>query len=85
MDKTPLHWNLIENKLTRIFIFKNFVECVHFITGITPLAESMEHHPDIEIYAYKHVKVTLSTYDANHNVTEKDYQLAEQINTIFGS
>lgn len=83
MNEMPLHWNYSNNKLIRVFIFKNFVECVHFITEIMPLAEAAEHHPDVEIFGYKHVKVTLTTQDAKLSVTEKDIQLAKQINNLF--
>jgi|GEM_PF-2298125 len=82
-DHTPLRWQYIENELQRTFIFRNFVECVRFITDITPLAEKLQHHPDISVFSYKHVKITLSTHDAGKTVTQKDILLAEMINELF--
>lgn len=47
---------------------------------IVPIAEKMNHHPDIEIN-YNKVKVTLSTHDEG-GVTEKDFDLARKIESI---
>ena len=82
-DQTPLHWQFIDNALVRVFIFPDFVECVRFITDITPLAEELQHHPDISIFGYNHVKITLITHDAGKIVTQKDILLAEMMNDLF--
>ncbi len=79
----PLHWQDIDNTLVRVFIFSNFVQCVDFITKITVVAEQMHHHPDIEIFQYKHVRISLSTKDAGNTITEKDIQLAMAIDNLF--
>lgn len=83
MRQIPLHWNFQNNQLVRVFIFRNFIECVHFITKISSLAESAEHHPEIQIFKYKHVKVVLTTHDAENTVTEKDILLAEMIDEEY--
>lgn len=82
-DQLPLHWQLSDNSLVRVFVFASFVDCVRFITEITPLAEAMQHHPDISVFKYKHVKITLTTHDAGTTVTSKDIMLAEKINDLY--
>lgn len=77
---TPEQWKETDNKLVREFTFANFVEAVAFVNNIVPLAERAQHHPDIDIYGYKHVRVKLTTHDAGHTVTEKDTALAAAIN-----
>ena len=77
-----MSWKIEKEKLTKEFIFRNFVEAVAFVQKIVPLAEVMNHHPDIFIYAYKKVKVTLFTH-SEKNITEKDYLLAKKIDTLI--
>jgi 4a-hydroxytetrahydrobiopterin dehydratase len=51
------------------------VEAVEFINQIVPIAEEADHHPDIEIFSYKKVKIKLIPHDAGE-ITEKDVNLA---------
>ncbi len=74
-------WETENNKLVKTFTFSNFVEAVDFVNKIVPLAEDMQHHPDIEIFDYKKVRIKLSTHDAG-KVTEKDELLAKKIDEI---
>lgn len=77
-----MSWKIEENKLTKEFTFHNFVEAVAFVQKIVPLAEAMNHHPDILIYAYKKVKITLFTHSEN-KVTDKDHTLAKKIDALI--
>jgi len=79
----PSNWIEKENSLVRIFIFKDFSSCVLFVQEIAKLAESIQHHPDISIFSYKHVKVVLSTHDEGNTITDQDVTMANQINDIF--
>lgn len=74
-------WEQAENKLEKIFFFNNFREAIQFINQVGEFAEQMNHHPDILLFAYKKVKITLTTHSEG-KVTEKDYQLAKQIDSI---
>ena len=47
-----------------------------------PLAEEMNHHPDVLIHGYKLVKVMLFTHSLN-SITDKDYELAKKIDEIW--
>ncbi|HBH06358.1 MAG TPA: 4a-hydroxytetrahydrobiopterin dehydratase [Flavobacteriales bacterium] len=76
------NWNENPEALVREFTFENFVEAVGFVNKIVPLAEGMNHHPDIEIYSYRKVRVRLFTHDKNQ-ITEKDFLLAESINQLI--
>lgn len=69
------------NKLEKIFEFQNFTEAVEFVNKIARVAETIDHHPDIKIYSYKYVSITIYTHSEN-SLTDKDYQLAELINNI---
>jgi 4a-hydroxytetrahydrobiopterin dehydratase len=82
MENYPQHWQKIDNKLVRVFIFNNYIECIDFVLKITPLAEAACHHPDIEIFQYRHVKISLNTHDAGGIITQKDIDLALEINNL---
>lgn len=74
-------WEQAENKLEREFYFNNFKEALQFVNQVGSLAEQLNHHPDILLYAYKKVKITLTTHSEG-KVTAKDYELAKQIDQI---
>jgi 4a-hydroxytetrahydrobiopterin dehydratase len=70
-----------KNVLTKEFTFDNFIHALDFVNKIKPLAEEMNHHPDILIHSYKKVKIMLFTHSEN-KITEKDHELAEKIDSI---
>jgi 4a-hydroxytetrahydrobiopterin dehydratase len=80
--KYPSNWKENNNKLEKVFQFKNFVQAINFVNKIAPIAEENQHHPDIEIFEYNKVKVMLTTHDKGNEITKKDIQLAEKIDTI---
>jgi 4a-hydroxytetrahydrobiopterin dehydratase len=61
--------------------FNSFGEVVAFINKILPLAEGLNHHPDLLIHSYNKLKITLFTHSEGE-VTNKDYKLAELIDSI---
>jgi len=79
--KTPENWIIENNQLTRTFELNNFVEAVEFVNKIVPIAESADHHPDIEIFGYKKVKIKLMSHDVGE-ITDKDVNLAEKISSL---
>lgn len=77
------NWINEEGMLVKTFTFDNFVKAVDFVNKIVPLAEKVNHHPDIEIFSYKNVKVKLTTHDEGNKVTKKDIKLAEEIDKVY--
>jgi 4a-hydroxytetrahydrobiopterin dehydratase len=77
-----MSWKSEDNRLTKEFQFKNFVGAVRFINDILPLAEEMNHHPDILIHSYKKVKVMLFTH-SEQSITDKDHAMAEKIDSLL--
>jgi 4a-hydroxytetrahydrobiopterin dehydratase len=73
-------WVFQENKLSKEFEFADFTEAVAFVQKIVPVANQMNHHPDLDI-RYSKVLVTLTTHDEG-GVTEKDFDLAEKIEEL---
>lgn len=65
------------------FEFDSFPAAMRFVQEVGVLAEECHHHPDIEV-KYTSVTLRLTTHDANNTVTEKDKNLALEIERLFG-
>lgn len=77
----PTNWKVKEGKWVREYTFETFREAIAFIDSVAAVAERLSHHPEIW-NSYTSVRLTLFTHDANV-VTEKDKELAEEVNKIF--
>ena len=71
-------WENKNNKLTKKFKFKDFIEAFAFMTKVAFAAEKMDHHPSWT-NEYNQVEIWLSTHDAGNIITDKDEKLAEII------
>ena len=74
-------WKSQDGFLIKNFKFEDFDKAFAFADKIRELANELEHHPDLEI-GWGKVVVKTTTHDAGGKVTEKDYQLAEKIDSI---
>jgi 4a-hydroxytetrahydrobiopterin dehydratase len=79
-----MDWKTENKKLEKEFELENFKDAVSFVNQIMPLAEALDHHPDVLIHSYKKVKVMLFTHSEG-KITDKDYALAQQIDAAFAS
>ncbi len=78
-----MSWSITNNKLEKEFVMNSFSEIIEKLNAVNSIADSLNHHPDFLVYDYKKIKFSLSTHDDGNKVTEKDYALAERIDTIF--
>lgn len=74
-------WSLEEGKLVREYAFKNFAEALAFVNRVGELAESEGHHPDLNLYNWNKVKITLYTHAIN-GLHLNDFVLASKINLL---
>jgi 4a-hydroxytetrahydrobiopterin dehydratase len=74
-------WEEKNNRLTKTFQFKDFVEAFGFMTKVAIVAEKMDHHP-LWTNVYNRVSFELSTHDAGDVVTELDHKLAKEIDKL---
>ncbi len=75
-------WQETENKLYRKFLFRNFSEAFAFMTRVAIEAEKMNHHP-LWTNVWNTVEIWLSTHDAGDIITDKDWELAERIDSVW--
>ena len=71
-------WERDGETIAREFERADFADAIAFVQRVAELAEAANHHPDILVHDYKHVRVTLSTHSVG-GLTERDFQLAGQI------
>ena len=74
-------WKEKDNKLTRTFEFKDFIEAFGFMTRVAFEAEKMQHHPNWS-NVYNKVTIELTTHDEGNTITEKDRKLAKAIDDL---
>ena len=73
-------WERDGDAIKREFKLEDFVGSVDFVNRVTPLAEEMNHHPDLEI-SWNKVTVSLSTHSEG-GLTENDFELASKIDSV---
>ncbi|MDT7891179.1 MAG: 4a-hydroxytetrahydrobiopterin dehydratase [Thermoproteota archaeon] len=78
------NWRKEGDYLIRSLQFNDFVSAVNFINKIVPIAEELEHHPDIELKDYNKLTIKLTTHDEG-GITELDFILAKKIEDIVSS
>jgi len=83
IEKKLLHfpdWDYFDNALHAEFEFENFKDCFSAMSRIAFECEALNHHPNWS-NVYNLLTISLSTHDAG-GVTNKDFKLAEAIETI---
>lgn len=73
-------WKLEGNTIARTFQFENFLLAIDFVNKVANEAESMNHHPDIDI-RWNKVKLELATHSAG-GLTDIDFTLARKIDRL---
>jgi 4a-hydroxytetrahydrobiopterin dehydratase len=76
----PEGWREDDKALVREFEFDSFPAAIAFVDRLAELAESKDHHPDIDI-RYRRVTVRWSTHSAG-GVTDRDRELAAATITL---
>lgn len=76
LTKLPF-WQRDGDSITRTAELADFARAMEAVNRVAELAESVNHHPDIDI-RWRKVTFRLSTHSAG-GLTAKDVSLAEQI------
>jgi 4a-hydroxytetrahydrobiopterin dehydratase len=74
-------WHRTDDALERDFDFPDFAAALWFVNRVGEIAEERNHHPDILIHGWNHVRLTLSTHSAG-GLTEADHGLADAIDAL---
>ena len=76
-----MEWKEENDALCKVFKFKNFSEAFAFMSRVALLAEKYDHHPWWS-NVYNMVEIRLNTHDARNKITEKDRNLASEIDKL---
>ena len=82
---TP-EWSLSEDAtvILRKLNCGTFVKAVDLMNAVAELAESEQHHPDLHLTGYRHLKIVLTTH-AIGGLSENDFILAAKIDQLIES
>ncbi|MFA5877505.1 MAG: 4a-hydroxytetrahydrobiopterin dehydratase [Candidatus Paceibacterota bacterium] len=67
--------------ILREFVFKDFKEALAFVNKVGAIAEEEGHHPDIKLFEYKNVSISLWTH-AIGGLSENDFIVAAKIDLL---
>lgn len=73
-------WQLLDGKLSREYVFVDFVEAIGFMMRVAIWAEKLNHHPEWS-NVYKVVRVDLQTHDVD-GISPYDFELAAKMNEL---
>lgn len=74
-------WTASPECLRRTVEFPSFLTAVDFVGALAPVAERLDHHPDLRL-SWRTVELTLSTHSAG-GATEADLTLARELDPII--
>jgi 4a-hydroxytetrahydrobiopterin dehydratase len=84
MAATP-DWKLADDgkSISRKVNCKHFLEAMKLLNEIADVAESEQHHPDLHLTGYRHLRIDLMTH-AIGGLSENDFIVAAKIDQILG-
>jgi len=75
-------WTLGDDgQLHREYTFKNFKEAMMFANAVALHAETSDHHPDLLVYGYKRLRISVMSHDVQ-GITERDFRLLRAIDAL---
>ena len=73
-------WERDGDAIRKTFEGEDFMSSVNLVNKLAPVAEEMNHHPDLEI-SWNKVTVILSTHSEG-GLTDNDFELAGSIDGL---
>lgn len=74
-------WRREGDEIVRDWQFENFAQAVEFVNRVADAAEEANHHPDILLYGWNKVKLSLTNHSAG-GLTEADFTMAKKIDVL---
>lgn len=74
-------WAFADDTIHKTYRFASFTEAIGFIAEMAFSCEKANHHPDLS-NVYSTVTIRLSTHDVGNKVTQKDVDLALEIEKL---
>jgi 4a-hydroxytetrahydrobiopterin dehydratase len=74
-------WELKGNQIQKSYKFKDFNENMGFVNRVALVAEAEGHHPDLNIFGWNKLTITLWTH-AIGGLSENDFIVAAKIDAL---
>jgi 4a-hydroxytetrahydrobiopterin dehydratase len=82
LAKSVTGWSVEDGKLAREIQVKNFQAALALVNALGKIAEEENHHPDLLIHGWNHVRIELYTHTA-HGLSENDFILAAKFDRLI--
>jgi 4a-hydroxytetrahydrobiopterin dehydratase len=76
-------WTREGDAIVRDFKLSDFAAAMAFANAVAGLAEAANHHPDILIHGWNHVRLEFTTHSAD-GLTQNDLDLARGVDGLSG-
>lgn len=74
-------WRREGDEIVRDWQFENFAQAMEFVNRVADEAEEANHHPDILIYGWNKVRLSLTNHSAG-GLTAADFTMAKRIDGL---
>jgi 4a-hydroxytetrahydrobiopterin dehydratase len=74
-------WSREGDAIVREWTLEDFAGAIAFVNRVADLAERANHHPDVLVHGWNHVRLTLCTHSQG-GLTDADFGLAGEIDRL---
>ena len=74
-------WRREGDEIVREWKLEDFAEAIAFVNRVAETAEEANHHPDILVYGWNKVRLSLTNHSAG-GLTDADFQMAHRIDEL---
>ena len=74
-------WHRDGDEIVREWRLEDFAEAMSFVNRIADTAEQANHHPDILVYGWNKVRLTLTNHSAG-GLTDADFEMSARIDRL---
>jgi 4a-hydroxytetrahydrobiopterin dehydratase len=71
-----LSWERNGDEIVRHWRFEDFAEAIAFVNRVAEVADEANHHPDIFVYGWNKVRLSLSNHSAG-GLSDHDMEMAK--------
>ena len=74
-------WKREGSEIVREWRFEDFAAAMEFVNRVADGAEAANHHPDILVYGWNKVRLSLTNHAAG-GLTDADFEMADRIDQL---
>lgn len=77
-------WYVEDDCLVAGFEFVDFTGVTKVLPELLTVITECDHHP-VVTFDYNTIEIRTTTHDAGNTITDRDFDLAEKLSTVFAS